>query len=71
MLNTYATFLTRGIYGTYVYVCDQALRDYLRRYIPAFESGEEPESGRSRRREPLLSRRNPKRKGILTDALSF
>ena len=37
VLNTYATLLTRGIYGTYVYVCDQALRDYLRQYIPAFE----------------------------------
>ncbi|MFB9278086.1 DNA/RNA helicase domain-containing protein [Cohnella cellulosilytica] len=25
MLNTYAVFLTRGISGTYVYVCDHNL----------------------------------------------
>lgn len=34
ILNTYAVLLTRGIYGTYVYVCDDALRDYLQKYIP-------------------------------------
>ncbi len=32
--NIYAVLLTRGIRGTYVYVCDDALRDYLRSYIP-------------------------------------
>ncbi len=34
VLNTYAHFLTRGIYGTYVYVCDDALREYLSQFIP-------------------------------------
>ncbi len=29
ILNTYAVLLTRGILGTYVYVCDDALREYL------------------------------------------
>lgn len=33
--NIYAVLLTRGIHGTYVYVCDPPLREYLRRYFPA------------------------------------
>ena len=33
ILNVYYTLLTRGIRGTYVYVCDDNLREYLRRYI--------------------------------------
>ncbi|KAF5032866.1 hypothetical protein DSECCO2_612700 [anaerobic digester metagenome] len=33
ILNTYAVFLTRGIKGTYVYVCDNNLREYLKKYI--------------------------------------
>ncbi|GHD43797.1 DUF2075 domain-containing protein [Mycetocola manganoxydans] len=31
--NIYAVLLTRGIRGTYVYVCDPALREYLRTFI--------------------------------------
>jgi DUF2075 family protein len=31
--NIYAVLLTRGIRGTYVYVCDEPLRDYLRAYL--------------------------------------
>lgn len=31
--NIYAVLLTRGIRGTFVYVCDPALREYLRRYF--------------------------------------
>ena len=34
ILNTYSVLLTRGIYGTYVYVCDNALRTYLENFIP-------------------------------------
>jgi uncharacterized protein len=33
VLNIYAVLLTRGILGTYVYVCDDALRDYLRPFL--------------------------------------
>jgi DUF2075 family protein len=33
--NIYAVLLTRGILGTYVYVCDPALRAYLRQFIPS------------------------------------
>jgi len=32
--NIYAVLLTRGIRGTYIYVCDPALRTFLREYIP-------------------------------------
>lgn len=32
--NIYRVLLTRGIRGTYVYVCDPELRDYLARFIP-------------------------------------
>jgi DUF2075 family protein len=32
--NIYAVLLTRGILGTYVYVCDPALRTYLQHFIP-------------------------------------
>lgn len=32
--NIYAVLLTRGIRGTFIYVCDELLRDYLLRYLP-------------------------------------
>jgi DUF2075 family protein len=31
--NIYGVLLTRGILGTYVYVCDPALREYLKEYF--------------------------------------
>lgn len=34
VLNTYAVLLTRGIRGTYLYVCDPALRAYMARFFP-------------------------------------
>ncbi len=33
ILNIYMTLMTRGIKGTYVYVCNNELRDYLKEYI--------------------------------------
>lgn len=33
--NVYMVLLTRGIRGTFVYVCDEALREHLRARIPA------------------------------------
>lgn len=33
VLNTYALLLTRSIKGVYVYVCDEALREYLKSFI--------------------------------------
>lgn len=37
--NIYAVLLTRGMKGTYVYVCDLALREHLRQYFPAAMEG--------------------------------
>ena len=34
LLNIYGVFMTRGIRGTFLYVCDDALREYLQRFIP-------------------------------------
>jgi len=33
LLNIYTTMLTRGMLGTYIYVCDSGLRTYLKKYI--------------------------------------
>lgn len=33
LLNIYCTMMTRGMLGTYIYVCDDSLREYLRKYI--------------------------------------
>ena len=36
ILNIYYVLMSRGIYGTYVYVCDEGLREYLKRFIDHF-----------------------------------
>ena len=33
ILNIYKTILTRGIRGTYIYICDEELRQYFKKYI--------------------------------------
>lgn len=33
IINIYTTLMFRGVKGTYVYVCDKNLRDYLKRHI--------------------------------------
>ena len=33
LVNIYLTLMTRGIRGTYVYVCDPALREYMAKFI--------------------------------------
>lgn len=33
VLNTYRTLMTRGMKGCYLYVCDEELRDYIRKWI--------------------------------------
>ena len=37
LCNIYLTLLTRGIKGTYIYVCDDALREYMEQYFPIVE----------------------------------
>ncbi|MDC0149756.1 DUF2075 domain-containing protein, partial [Candidatus Poseidoniales archaeon] len=34
VLNVYRVLLTRGVKGTFVFVEDEELRDYLRKYFP-------------------------------------
>ena len=51
IVNIYKTIMLRGIHGTYVYVCDPALRDYMSRYIPLADDAEVDE----RRIIPLSS----------------
>lgn len=34
LCNIYITLLTRGIHGTYLYVCDDALREHLKNFFP-------------------------------------
>lgn len=31
--NIYTTLLERGMYGTYIYVCNESLRDYFKRFF--------------------------------------
>lgn len=44
ILHIYLTLMQRGIHGTYVYVCDEALRDYFAQYIPAADEDEPKET---------------------------
>lgn len=37
IINIYKTLLTRGIRGTYIYICDLGLREYVKKYIPLYE----------------------------------
>lgn len=34
IVNAYYVLMTRGMLGTFLYVCDPALKEYLSRYIP-------------------------------------
>lgn len=36
LCNIYLTLLTRGIRGTYVYVCNNELREYMKQYFPVY-----------------------------------
>lgn len=42
--NIYYVLMSRGIKGTYLYVCDEALREYLKQYVDIVESPEPGES---------------------------
>lgn len=45
IINIYRTIMLRGIRGTFVYACDDALRDYLKQHIPVRASSQSaPES---------------------------
>lgn len=36
ILNIYATMCTRGMRGTYIYVCDSKLKEHLSKYIDKY-----------------------------------
>ncbi len=40
ILNIYKTIMLRAIKGTYVYVCDENLRDYFSKYMPGIQEEE-------------------------------
>jgi uncharacterized protein len=42
ILNIYKTIMLRGIKGTYVYVCDQNLREYFAEHIARFKTEKTP-----------------------------
>lgn len=44
IVNIYTTILQRGIHGTYVYACDDALRKYLTKHIPMAQKEHEIKS---------------------------
>lgn len=37
IINIYKTIMYRGIKGTYVYCCDERLREYFKKFIPAYK----------------------------------
>lgn len=37
LLNIYSVMATRGMLGTYIYVCDEKLRKYLKKYIEEYK----------------------------------
>ncbi len=36
IINIYSTLMTRGIKGTYLYVCDDGLREYFKRFVEVY-----------------------------------
>ncbi|MBQ8999232.1 MAG: DUF2075 domain-containing protein, partial [Clostridium sp.] len=38
ILNIYKTLLTRGIKGTYIYICNENLREYFKQFIPLYKA---------------------------------
>ena len=40
IINVYYVLLTRGILGTYLYVCNKELREYLKQYIPELSASD-------------------------------
>lgn len=38
IIDIYETLLLRGIWGSYVYCCDEGLKEYFRRHIKLYKS---------------------------------
>lgn len=41
ILNIYQTIMLRGIKGSYIYVCDEALREYMAQHLPVYARPDE------------------------------
>lgn len=55
ILNIYKTIMLRGIKGTFVYACDEGLRNYLKRHIPAYKSNVIALTKRPEKLEPYVN----------------
>lgn len=47
IINIYRTVMLRGIRGTFVYACDDALRDYFKQHVPVYAASEATSDVRS------------------------
>jgi DUF2075 family protein len=68
ILNIYRTILLRGIKGTYIYVCNENLRNYLKQFITINKPALLPVTSASPTRRPFLQKKtggkeNKKNKG--------
>ncbi|QCF26925.1 DUF2075 domain-containing protein [Hydrocarboniclastica marina] len=56
IINIYRTIMLRGIRGTFVYACDDALREYLKQHIPVhLPDGAETEEAKVVELEPYVN----------------
>lgn len=56
IINIYRTIMLRGIRGTFVYACDDALREYLKQHIPVYSAHvETPEATNVLELEPYVN----------------
>ncbi|WP_104416442.1 DNA/RNA helicase domain-containing protein [Marinobacter persicus] len=56
IINIYRTIMLRGIRGTFLYACDDALREYLKQHIPVHNVGQiQPEENNVVELEPYVN----------------
>lgn len=55
ILNIYKTLLTRGIRGTYIYICDRGLREYFKQYVHTYEGQQSIENKDIENRDQSLT----------------
>ena len=55
ILNIYKTIMLRGIKGTFVYACDEGLRNYLKQHIPAYRPNVIPLAKPAEKLEPYVN----------------
>lgn len=55
ILNIYRTIMLRGIRGTFIYACDEALRSYLKRHVEIYKSNVVPIRPPAKPLEPYVN----------------